>query len=167
VEIPSGGATLDILIENCGRCNYGPGLRDVRKGIVGTVSLNDRKLTGWAMYGLPMTEAPAGFTPISRMKSQINAPLLRRGFFTLDQTGDTFLDMRKWGKGIVFVNGKNLGRYWHIGPQQTLYLPGCWLRRGQNEIVVFEMLQDQPSHIIGIKKPILNQLGTEESVTSG
>jgi beta-galactosidase len=46
--------------------------------------------------------------------------------------------MHGWGKGIVFINGINLGRYWKVGPQQTLYLPGCWLKNGKNEVVIFE-----------------------------
>lgn len=59
-----------------------------------------------------------------------------KGTFDLNETGDTFLDMENWGKGIVFVNGKNIGRYWHVGPQQTLYLPGVWLKKGSNKIVI-------------------------------
>lgn len=70
-------------------------------------------------------------------RSQIDVDIPAEGTFSLKKTGDTFIDMRGWGKGIVFVNGINLGRYWEIGPQQTLYLPGCWLRKGENRIVVF------------------------------
>ena len=70
------------------------------------------------------------------------------------KTGDTFLDMSKWGKGIVFVNGHNLGRYWNIGPQQTLYLPGCWLKKGKNTIAVFEQINDVKQKRIAITKTI-------------
>ena len=59
--------------------------------------------------------------------------------FTLSTTGDTFLDTRGWGKGTVVVNGHHLGRFWSIGPQQTLYVPGPWLRKGGNDIVVFTL----------------------------
>jgi beta-galactosidase len=77
----------------------------------------------------------------------------------LDKTGDTFLDMRSWGKGIVFVNGHHLGRYWSIGPQQTMYLPGVWLNRGENEIVIFEQQNySLQTEISGITTPILEEL---------
>ncbi|HUC85028.1 MAG TPA: beta-galactosidase family protein, partial [Candidatus Acidoferrales bacterium] len=114
-------ATLDILVENGGRINYGAELPDNRKGITESVTLGDRELTGWEMYRLP-------FDQVSTLKFQAapagEAPAVHRGTFELSQLGDTFLDLRGWGKGIVFVNGHNLGRYWHIGPQQTLYCPG-------------------------------------------
>jgi beta-galactosidase len=67
--------------------------------------------------------------------------------------------MRSWGKGIVFVNGHNLGRYWRIGPQQTLYLPGCWLRQGHNEVLVLEQLNDTPqTSLKSTDKPLLDEL---------
>ena len=84
------------------------------------------------------------------------------GTFTIRSTGDTFLDMRGWSNGIVFVNGINLGRYWNVGPQQTLYLPGAWLRRGRNEIVVFDLEGRGKSAVIsGLTTPILTQLRDE------
>ena len=83
-----------------------------------------------------------------------------RGVFTLTRVGDTFLDMRGWGKGIVFVNGINLGRYWNVGPQRTLYLPGPWLRLGRNEVVVFEQMNDRvPGTVSGRTEPILRDNG--------
>ena len=85
-------------------------------------------------------------------------PHLLRGSFTLQRTGDTFLDMRGWAKGIVFVNGINLGRYWQVGPQQTLYLPGAWLKRGRNEIVVFETGEATATTVAGLITPILEEL---------
>ena len=85
-------------------------------------------------------------------------PRLLRGSFTLNDTGDTFLDMRGWAKGIVFVNGINLGRYWQVGPQQTLYLPGVWLKRGLNEIVVFETGETSATTIAGLTGPILAEM---------
>jgi len=88
-----------------------------------------------------------------------NQPVIYNGTFSLSKTGDTFLDMSKWGKGIVFVNGHNLGRYWNVGPQQTLYLPGCWLKKGKNTIAVFEQLNDvKQTEIRGVKVPVLDQL---------
>ncbi|MGN6247687.1 MAG: glycoside hydrolase family 35 protein [Ginsengibacter sp.] len=157
IDIPANG-TLDILVENMGRINYGAEIVHNLKGIIRPVKIDGKEITGdWKMYQFPMNRQPEinanskGYTK--------NIPLIYNGTFSLSKTGDTFLDMRKWGKGIVFVNGHNLGRYWKIGPQQTLYLPGCWLKKGKNTIAVFEQLNDEPmKELSGIKTPILDDL---------
>ncbi|HEX3988623.1 MAG TPA: beta-galactosidase, partial [Verrucomicrobiae bacterium] len=155
LKISGQSATLDILVENCGRINYGGRMRDNRKGITESVMLGDHELTGWEMYRLPFdSTASLHFKP----GPAPSAPAVHRGTFKLSELGDAFLDMRKWGKGIVFVNGHNLGRYWNIGPQQTLYLPGVWLKKGRNEIEVFELMKDDVDIVEGIKSPILDQL---------
>ncbi|HEX3988910.1 MAG TPA: beta-galactosidase, partial [Verrucomicrobiae bacterium] len=154
LRISGASATLDIFVENCGRINYGSQMRDNRKGITDSVTLGGNEITGWEMYKFP-------FDSVSSLRFSHNSssgPAVRRGIFKLGQTGDAFLDMRGWGKGIVFVNGHNLGRYWHIGPQQTLYLPGVWLKKGRNELDVFEMLTEDAHSVSGIASPILDQL---------
>lgn len=163
LKIAGPSATLDILVENGGRINYGSRLTDNRKGITESVLLGERKLTGWEMYKLPFDDVSSlkfNSTPASA------APAVHRGTFSLPRVGDAFLDMRGWGKGIVFVNRHNLGRYWYIGPQQTLYLPGVWLKQGRNEIVVFEQLKDDVQSVAGIKTPILDQLNKDENARS-
>jgi beta-galactosidase len=164
LKIAGQTATLDILVENGGRINYGGRLTDNRKGITQSVMLDGRRLTGWQMYKLPFDHVAS-----LKFKSTPNcaAPAAHRGVFELPQTGDAFLDMRGWGKGIVLVNGHNLGRYWHIGPQQTLYLPGVWLKKGRNEIVVFELLKDDVHSLAGIKSPILDQFEKDDNAPSG
>jgi beta-galactosidase len=160
LKITGDSATLDILVENGGRINYGGQLPDNRKGITGSVTLGDRELTGWEMYKFPFDKVASlkfKSTPTSA------APAVHRGTFELSHLGDAFLDLRGWGKGIVFVNGHNLGRYWYIGPQQTLYLPGVWLKKGRNEIVVFEQLKDDVHSLAGIKTPVLDQLNKDEN----
>jgi beta-galactosidase len=158
--ITNARATLDILVENGGRINYGREILHNRKGITESVTLGDRELTGWEMFKLP-------FDNVSALKISGNAtnavPFLARGTFELSEVGDTFLDLRGWGKGIVIVNGHNLGRYWYIGPQQTLYCPGVWLKKGRNEIVVFEQIKDGIQPIAGIKTPVLDQLKPDEN----
>jgi beta-galactosidase len=161
IVISSKSARLDILVENGGRINYGGELVHNRKGITESVSLGGRELTGWEMFKLP-------FENVSSLKSfhkhaTPSAPFLARGTFNLTQTGDTYLDLSGWSKGIVFVNGHNLGRYWHIGPQQTLYVPGVWLKKGKNEVVVFEQVQDGLPALAAVKIPILNQLNKDEN----
>jgi beta-galactosidase len=161
IKITSGSATLDILVENGGRINYGGEIPRNRKGITEGVSLDDRELTGWKMFKLPFASVAA--LKFSSPASATAAPFVARGTFELAQTGDAFLDLRSWGKGIVFVNGHNLGRYWYIGPQQTIYCPGVWLKKGQNEIVVFEQIKDGIQPLAGTKDMILNQLRPDEN----
>jgi beta-galactosidase len=85
-----------------------------------------------------------------------NAPVLKKGTFVLSATGDTYLDMSNWGKGAVWINGHNLGRYWETGPQQTMYVPAEWLKKGTNSIAVFELLKPEQTVLSGISKPILD-----------
>jgi beta-galactosidase len=128
-------APLDILVENMGRINFGPHMVDDRKGITERVTLAGKELTGWEIYRLPLTDLSAlDFTP-----GHTPAPAFHRGSFELEAVGDTFLDMRGWGKGYVWVNGHNLGRYWRIGPQRSLFLPGPWLKKGKNEAIVLDL----------------------------
>lgn len=161
IDIPF-NATLSIFVENMGRINYGAEIVHNLKGIISPVTINDLEITGsWKMYKLPMATQPdlASFSK----GNTAGQPVIYKGSFQLNQTGDTFLDMRTWGKGIVFVNGHNLGRYWKVGPQQTLYLPGCWLNKGNNTIEIFEQQNDRlQKSIHSIKTPILEELHLPE-----
>ena len=100
----------------------------------------------------------------SAQNSDPQTPPFYRAHFTLTTTGDTFLDVRSFGKGALWINGHPIGRFWNIGPQQTLYVPGPWLREGTNEIVVFDL---QPSaaqpHVAGLATPILDGPVTDNS----
>ena len=144
------GEPLDILVENMGRVNFGPHLVDDRKGIIGRVTFAGSVLIGWENYALPMTNLAA----LRFTASKTPAPAFFRGQFELPALGDTFLDMRGWGKGYVWVNGHNLGRYWKIGPQQCLFLPATWLKKGSNQVVVLELEPSEHRTLQGIKGPI-------------
>ncbi|MGH9437382.1 MAG: beta-galactosidase, partial [Terriglobia bacterium] len=126
---------LDILVENMGRINFGPQLPYNHKGITTKVLLNGKELTGWTIFSLPLTS----LSNLAFSAQRVPAPAFYRDRFVLESTGDTFLDMRGWGMGCVWVNGHNLGRYWKIGPQQSLFVPGCWLNTGENEIIVLDL----------------------------
>lgn len=160
VSVPF-NSTLDILVENLGRINYGARINSNLKGIIEPITINGNEITGnWQMYGVPMDVMPV--MPKMRSPYVKGQPTLYFGTFELDKVGDTFFDMEKWGKGIVFVNGVNLGRYWKVGPQQTLYLPGCYLRKGQNTVVVFEQLNDEKkTELVGVETPVLDRLVKE------
>jgi beta-galactosidase len=135
VVVPREGAQLDILVENMGRVNFGAELMD-RKGILGGVLLDDHYVFGWEAYCLPLQDPTAlEFKPVG---ASLQEPAFYRARFTVDQPLDTFLKVPGWTKGVAWVNGFNLGRYWKVGPQQALYVPGVYLKRGQNELILFE-----------------------------
>jgi beta-galactosidase len=159
-NIPT-NATLDILVENNGRINYGPYLTDNRQGITEKVTLGGTELTGWQMFKLPYNTAPK-YTHISGEALE-DGPVVFTGTFNLTKPGDTYLDMSDFDKGFVFLNGHNLGKYWYIGPQQTLYVPKSWLKQGQNEIVVFDELKGSHTSISALDKPILNKVVKEQN----
>ncbi|UOG75193.1 beta-galactosidase [Hymenobacter tibetensis] len=158
LTLPAGTVALDILVENMGRVNFGPFLNQNRKGITEQVSFAGTPLSNWQHFRLPfasMVTIPKGTGSIA---PNDNAPVIRRGSFTLSKPADTYLDMRQWGKGCVWLNGHNLGRYWEIGPQQTLYVPAEWLKKGANEVVVLELLRPQQDKLEGVEKPILDKV---------
>jgi beta-galactosidase len=151
IEVPVAGTRLDILVENSGRVNFTKALRDEQKGITHAVWFAGRELTGWEVFTLPMESVPG-----PRFAAGVAAgPAFFRGRFRLALTGDTFLDTRGWGKGTVWVNGHQLGRFWSIGPQQTLYAPGPWLRVGENEVVVFDLERPTTRTMAGLSSPVL------------
>jgi beta-galactosidase len=155
IKLPPGKQTIDILVENMGRVNFGPNLLKNEKGITKKILLNGNELTGWQMFSLPM-KAVSQLSFSNQSKPGV--PAVKRGTFTLQETGDTYLDMRNWGKGCVWINGHNLGRYWQIGPQQTVYVPVEWLKKGTNEITVFELNKPEQGIISSLEKPVLSEL---------
>lgn len=155
VEAGSGAQVIDILVENLGRVNFGPHLLKNNKGITGDVTLNGTVLKGWQNYSLPMSTTGK---MVYNNKPGKDAPVVKKGTFPLTETGDTYINLSQWGKGVIWVNGHNLGRYWNKGPQQTVYLPAEWLKKGENEIVIFEMIKPEQNSIQTLQKPILDQL---------
>ncbi len=156
----SAGANLDILVEGTGRINFTAELRNERQGIGGAVTVAGQELTGWEIFPLPMDD----LSKLSFSKVKVDAsggPAFYRGQFELRDLGDTFLDTRGWGKGAVWINGHALGRFWNVGPQQTLYVPAPWLRSGSNEIIVFAQGSPKNLRIRGLRAPVLDELGSE------
>ena len=129
------GASLDILMENMGRVNFGPMLEHQRKGITQGVQINGHMHNHWKQYSLPLDN----LEKLDFSKGyQEGLPAFYKFTFETDETADTFLDFSGWGKGCAFVNGFNLGRFWEIGPQKRLYIPAPLLNKGRNEIILFE-----------------------------
>lgn len=161
------GTRLDILVEAMGRVNFDVAIHD-RKGITDKVELltetDKRELKNWEVYSFPVAHDFAESKKYVEGE-KLDAPAYYRATFELDQVGDVFLDMQTWGKGMAWVNGKAMGRFWKIGPQQTLFMPGCWLKKGKNEIIVLDLLGPEKATVSGLKKPILDMLRAEAPAT--
>jgi beta-galactosidase len=148
--------TLDILVENNGRINFGPYLTDNSQGIIGKVVFNGAELRDWKMYSLPFKSVKE--LRFSKLKSREMKAGFYKAVFDLAKVGDTYLDMSMFGKGFVFLNGHNLGKYWNIGPQQTIYIPSSWFRKKNNELIVFDALKSGHTTIKTINKPLLDEV---------
>ena len=170
------GDKLTLLVEGMGRINFGRAIKDF-KGLVDDVTLTADvdgdeltwNLKDWRMRRIAddyQTARRAMTTPHNDLALAYNTPSnigYYKATFKLKKTGDTFLNMETWGKGQVYVNGHALGRFWSIGPQQTLYCPGCWLKKGDNEIVVLDVVGPKDPVVWGQTKPELDKLQLEKS----
>lgn len=151
VELPRGkgeSSLVDILVDSFGHVGFGQAMTD-RKGIIGSIRLDGNVLEHWDVCSLPLDD-----DFIRQLKPVVSTPSRAGIFFKamirLDQLGDSYIDMARWTKGYLWVNGHLLGRYWNLGPQQRLYCPASWLRRGDNELLVFDMHQTVAAPIQGV-----------------
>ena len=185
------GDELEILVEAMGRINFGRAIKDF-KGIVSDVTLQAEidhiettwKPQGWTQLALPDSYEKATDAFVHNIDHsqpdkgvRIGGPIkwntdgldlvtkrgYYRGYFNLSKVGDTFLNFETWGKGQVWVNGHAMGRIWSIGPQQTLYIPGCWLKKGKNEVIVLDIIGPREPVVWGQAEPELNKLQLEQS----
>ena len=135
-------------------------MRTENKGITQFAILDDRPLSDWQVYPLPMQSVPSSGVILSAAKnpgsSSERAPDFLHATFNLSTPADTFLDIRNLDKGVVWINGHTLGRFWNVGPQDTLYVPGPWLKTGANEIVVFDVLPTAHESVTGLDHSILD-----------
>ncbi len=166
IDIPSNTNSLTIIVENMGRINFGEGLDYSRKGILSQVLINNVELTKWTIHLLEFPKGTSSVTdwkPLvineeNKMTTLTQGPNLFRASFTIkdDQSiEDTFLLLdSNWNKGVAFINGFNLGRYWNVGPQKTLYISKHLLTKGLNHIHIFE-LYSYGQDIELVDKPIL------------
>lgn len=147
------GAQLDFLVENLGRVNFGHRLMDQRKGITDDVLVNGHSHFGWEIFTLPLDEKQISalcekgeWKTVSDVGATDSTTGANPAFFKFNFDADfedgtytdTYLDFKGWGKGCIWVNGFNIGRFWDKGPQNTLYIPGPLLKHGKNEIIIFE-----------------------------
>ena len=151
------GSRIDLYVEALSRVNFGGALPDERKGLEGPVTLGPETLAGWSHLPIPLAPpAKSGDRPTA---FPVSGQVYYRGILNAPRVGDTFLDLRGWNKGFVWVNGHNLGRFWRIGPQQTLFLPGVWLEKGANEVVVYDEGPTVANPVVqGLAAPILDSI---------
>lgn len=142
---------LEIFTEGMGHINFADKMID-RKGITDRVTLNGMTLMNWEMYKFPMNE-----NYITTLKGQAvnneKPGIFFKGTFSVTETGDTYFDTTNYKKGIVWVNGHNLGRYWETGPQTSLYCPAGWLKEGNNEIMVFDLHRTEAKPVKSTRNP--------------
>ena len=139
----------DLLVENTGRINYSHQMQGEREGIVAyTPPAQPLK---WYTYPLPMNNV----TSLHFKKALCAGPCFYRGAFTVDHPADTFLDTSGLTHGQLWLNGRAMGRFWNVGPQKTLYIPGPWLKQGMNEVIIFDMDGKLDETLQGLTKPDL------------
>jgi len=169
------GSQLEILVEAMGRINFGRAIKDF-KGIVGNVELTitidgnefTASLKHWRTHLIPDTYEQTQkqvYKPLLTSKPRFRGdriPGYYKATFRVKKPADTFLNFETFGKGLVYVNGHGLGRIWEIGPQQTLYCPGCWLKKGDNEIVVLDIIGPNEAKSEGLDHPIIDKLQKSE-----
>jgi beta-galactosidase len=150
IKTPASGATLEVLVENGGRLNFGKRFIHDIKGVIGPVRVGESEILGWDAFPLPMTDLRA----LAFSAKDVEGPAFHRGGFVLERVGDTFLDTRMLGKGNLWVNGRNAGRFWSIGPQFALYVPASWLRLGENEVIVYDQHDREVRNLSGRTTPL-------------
>lgn len=148
-ECKSPNPVLEIFVEGMGRINYGKNMID-RKGITGEVTLDGKVISNWKMYGFPM-DSRFIYNLRSTGRNLTKKGLFFKASFFINETADTYFELSNFTKGFVWINGHNLGRYWNIGPQKRLFCPASWMRQGQNEILIFDMIQTRPGITFGFK----------------
>ncbi len=143
---------LEIVVEGMGHINFAQFMID-RKGITDRVTLNGMTLMNWDISLLPMDESFIRQQPkLNGTKLAADTPCnFFKGVFNLTELGDTYFDLHQYSKGVLYVNGHNLGRYWNIGPQQRLYCPASWLKKGENELLLFDFFETAGEAIEGFK----------------
>ncbi len=143
IALPPVTGTLELLVEDQGRVDYGPRIGEP-KGLIGGVAVDGVPLARWSASPLALDPiAPAAVDQLAALVPTdgdvLAGPVLAAGSFDLTSTEDRYLSLDGFRKGVAWVNGFCLGRYWSRGPQQTLAVPGPVLRAGRNEVVVFEL----------------------------
>lgn len=172
------GDALIILVEAMGRINFGRAIKDY-KGITRDVTMQaeiDGNEVTWNLKDWLIQATADDYDAIKKAMAQGHKDVKRRetitskggyfrGKFTLKKPGDTFINTEAFGKGQVWINGHAIGRFWNIGPQQTLYVPGCWLKKGDNEVIILDIVGPKEGGVAFCQDhPELDKLNREKAV---
>ena len=165
--LPGGGrrtVRVDILVENLGRVNFGPKLGE-RKGILGGVWQTIRFLNGWEADAWPLEDMGEELAALLETAPALeeeggadDLPVLVSASFEAESSQDAFLDLSDAGHGVAYVNGFCVGRYWNIGPQQSLYVPAPLVREGRNEVLLLD-LDKRPTQLSLVTEHVFDTPG--------
>jgi beta-galactosidase len=157
IKLPAGRGTVSLLVEDLGRVDYGPRIGEP-KGLMGPARLDGRELNRWGVLPLDLSRfdaIAAALDSAAALPRTIDGPMFARGEFCLDEPADLYLDTASWGKGVAWINGFNLGRYWSRGPQCTLYVPQAVVQPGINVVTILELEDARPTVMSFVATPSL------------
>lgn len=143
-------AALEVMVEAMGHINFTTDMETDRKGMHGSVKLGTKELKGWEVRPLPLSANPVNMVPKGKGELAKRHGAYFRAVVNIDNPQDTFLDMSRYTKGYLWVNGHNMGRFWNIGPQLRLYVPAPYLKKGENVIDVLDFHLAEPKPIRGM-----------------
>ena len=167
VEIPARdqAVKVEIFVHAMGRINFGKEVHD-RKGLNSPVQFiaNNEKISvgKWQVYNIDYNDQWLSELNYKTSSEANHKPGIWSGSFEIEKIGDTYLDVSSWGFGVVWVNGHCLGRYWNIGPTQTMYIPAPWLKKGENNIQILDIVGPESMTIQGLDNPVLAELHPEK-----
>jgi beta-galactosidase len=143
IVLPGGiRGQLELLVEDQGRVDYGPRLGEP-KGLIGTAAVNGEPLRSWQVLPLPLDDITPAAEALrslpARTAAVLAGPAFARATFDVQEAADLYLSTAGWGKGVAWLNGFCLGRYWSRGPQRALYVPGPVVREAGNELIILEL----------------------------
>ena len=157
ITLPPGRGTVSLLVEDLGRVDYGPRIGEP-KGLMGPARLDGREVHHWGVLPLDLSRLNAIAAALDSAAARpraLRGPMFARGEFHLDEPADLYLDTSSWGKGVAWVNGFNLGRYWSRGPQATLYVPRTVVRAGNNVVTILELEAARSTAMSFVANPLL------------
>jgi beta-galactosidase len=159
VAVPEGRDVLAVVVTHMSRYNFGAAMNHSEKGLLPPVTLNGTELVSWSWdNSVSALPGDGSYGPTNEANSSMPC-VFKRFKVDFQSTADTFLLVRRWKKGHVWVNGYPLGRFWGIGPTQTMYVPGCWLKQGENEFLVWDFGGNVPVDGLSfVSEPVLDEL---------
>lgn len=160
IELPSQrhASTLDILVENTGRVNYSHAIQTEQAGLTGPVTIGGKTPRNWENFSLPMED----LSRLRFLQEPCTGPCFFETSMTVNKPADTFLDTRGLHKGQLWLGAHNLGRFWSIGPQFTLYAPGPWLQKGTTRLLFFDLLSDGNEPLTTVKEAVFGDITHEQ-----